>query len=260
MSIRLMSAVWSVDLPDSEKLVLLALADCANDEGQCWPSMANLARKCSKSDRTIQAAIKELVSKGHLTRKETPGRGCRYIVHPRSDCTPERSSPPKGTTRTPEAVSDKPSRTLTPSGDKSPSGSARAGKPVPARPKGTFIDPDWKAPEVADLPLSVREQVGGWLAGEYERQAAMFVNHFVASSSPSARKRDWTRTWHNWLLRAEVKRSPNAPPPRKALSISEQITRLEEMASNYRKWGREDDAIEADRQVARLRQSEAIIA
>lgn len=82
MSIRVMSQVWELELPDSEKLVLLALADAANDEGQCWPSMRTLAGKCSKSDRTVQAAIKLLVDKGHLSRIETPGKGCRYYVHP----------------------------------------------------------------------------------------------------------------------------------------------------------------------------------
>ena len=51
MSVRLMTEVWAVSLPDSEKLVLLALADCANDEGLCWPSMATLARKCSNSEK-----------------------------------------------------------------------------------------------------------------------------------------------------------------------------------------------------------------
>ena len=96
-------------LPDSEKIVLLALADCANDEGGCWPSMATLAKKCSKSDRTVQASIKKLVKAGHLTRNETPGKGCSYTVHPRSSFTPEAASPPKPSHHTPEAASDKPS-------------------------------------------------------------------------------------------------------------------------------------------------------
>lgn len=112
-----MTAVWGVNLPDSEKIVLLALADAANDEGVCWPSMSSLAAKCSKSDRTVQAAIKALVTAGHLTRLERPGKGVLYTVHPRSDCAPQRLrpaevSPPKGTTPTPEAASDKPSRTI----------------------------------------------------------------------------------------------------------------------------------------------------
>ena len=107
-----MTVVWDICLPDSEKLALLALADCANDEGLCWPSMATLARKCSKSDRTVQKAIQSLCEKGHLSRDERPGKGVLYQIHPRSDCTPEKASPPKGTTQTPEAASDKPSRTI----------------------------------------------------------------------------------------------------------------------------------------------------
>lgn len=103
-----MTAVWEILLPDSEKIALLALADCANDEGLCWPSMATLAKKCSKSDRTVQKAIQSLCEKGHLSRDERPGKGVLYQIHPRSDCTPETASPPKGTTQTPEAASDKP--------------------------------------------------------------------------------------------------------------------------------------------------------
>lgn len=107
-----MTLVWELDLPDSEKLALLALADCANDEGLCWPSMATLAKKCSKSDRTVQKAIQSLIEKGHLSRDERPGRGVLYQIHPRSDDTPEKTSPPKPCRSTPEAASDKPSRTI----------------------------------------------------------------------------------------------------------------------------------------------------
>jgi hypothetical protein len=107
-----MTLVWALELPDSEKIVLLALADCANDEGHCWPGMKSLVRKCSKTDRTIQAAIKSLCDKGHLTRREVPGKGCNYTVHPRKDFAPEEASPPKPATETPEAVSGKPSVTI----------------------------------------------------------------------------------------------------------------------------------------------------
>jgi len=116
VSIRIMSSVWTLELHDSQKLVLLALADSANDEGHCWPSMVSLSRKCSKSDRTIQRVIKELEALGHLTRKEVVGKGCNYHIHPRHDVTPETMSPrnddakpPTPFRGTPETVSDKPS-------------------------------------------------------------------------------------------------------------------------------------------------------
>lgn len=109
MSVRVMTAVWSMDLPDSDKLVLLALADCANDEGHCWPSVRSLTIKCSKSERTIQGSIKRLVDEGHLIRREVPGKGCNYTVLPRSSCAPAKNAPPQGTTQTPADSADKPS-------------------------------------------------------------------------------------------------------------------------------------------------------
>lgn len=44
MSIAIMSAVWNTyDGTPARKLVLLALADHANDEGVCWPSLGRIA-------------------------------------------------------------------------------------------------------------------------------------------------------------------------------------------------------------------------
>jgi hypothetical protein len=112
VSVRVMTAVWALALPDSEKIVLLALADCANDEGHCWPGMRSLIAKCSKSERTIQGAIQRLVDAGHLTRREVPGKGCNYTVHPRTDCAPAEAAPPQATTQTPAAAAGKPLGTV----------------------------------------------------------------------------------------------------------------------------------------------------
>lgn len=114
MSVRAMTRVWELDLPDSDKIVLLALADCANDEGHCWPSVASLTRKCSKSERTIQAAIKRLVDEGLLLRREVPGKGCNYTVLPNRGAVtaPRKHYAPQRTTLTPAAAADKPSITI----------------------------------------------------------------------------------------------------------------------------------------------------
>jgi hypothetical protein len=117
MSVRVMTAVWALALPDSEKIVLLALADCANDEGHCWPGMKSLVAKCSKAERTIQGAIQKLVDGGHLTRREVMGKGCNYTVHPRIDCAPaetaprsDSGAPPQASRDTPAAAAGKPSK------------------------------------------------------------------------------------------------------------------------------------------------------
>ena len=67
MSIRLMSDVWRTDLPTVEKMVLLVIADHANDEGtQSYPSQATMAAKASISIRTVQRAVNNLVGQGYI--------------------------------------------------------------------------------------------------------------------------------------------------------------------------------------------------
>lgn len=205
MSVRVMTAVWELPLPDSEKIVLLALADCANDEGHCWPSMATLARKCSKSDRTVQTAIKALVDAGHLTRREVLGKGCNYTVHPRSGFTPEAASPPKQVRDTPEVASGKPSKNHQVE-------EAKASPTSRVKPK-TLIPEDWEAPAVADLPPQARACAEQWTSASYATHAEAFKCFWL---SERRMKGDWNRTWANRIvaLHSQVMRDQkfgNAP-------------------------------------------------
>lgn len=91
-----MAEVWPLDLPQTDKLVLLALADSANDEdGRTWIAVdsrvkvnrfgrpkLDLLRKTGLSIRTVQGCVKRLEAAGHLTREENPGKGCDYWIHP----------------------------------------------------------------------------------------------------------------------------------------------------------------------------------
>lgn len=108
-----MTAVWDLDLPASEKLVLLALADWSNDEGLCWPSIATLAKKCSKSERTLQRAIAVLTEKDLIAREERPGKGVLYQLLPRQAVTPDKMSPPTKATKTPDNLSSNPRQNVT---------------------------------------------------------------------------------------------------------------------------------------------------
>ncbi len=64
MSIRHMAQVWALDLPSTTKLVLLKLADNANDEGICWPSMNTVAKYTGISRRAVITHIKKLEELG----------------------------------------------------------------------------------------------------------------------------------------------------------------------------------------------------
>lgn len=104
MSVRVMAWVW--DQSESEgndRLVLLAIADCASDDGgNAYPSVATLVRKTKTSERTVQRAIKSVVQLGELTVFPQSGpKGCnRYRVNmtPRQIDTPVKLTPPQSDT------------------------------------------------------------------------------------------------------------------------------------------------------------------
>lgn len=68
MSVKIMSAVFkNTALQPSPKLVLLSIADCANDEGIAYPSIGTLAAKCSLTERGVQRWLSKLRSAGYIT-------------------------------------------------------------------------------------------------------------------------------------------------------------------------------------------------
>lgn len=66
MSISAMNWAWGLDVPTGEKIVLLALADRANDDGECWPGYASMAEKCSMSERNVMRIVVALEEKNLL--------------------------------------------------------------------------------------------------------------------------------------------------------------------------------------------------
>ena len=70
-----MNVVWTWPLASTPKLVAIALADIADDDGYCWPSVRHLTCKINGQDsdasggvseRTVQRAIRALESLGLL--------------------------------------------------------------------------------------------------------------------------------------------------------------------------------------------------
>jgi hypothetical protein len=85
MSVRVMGYVWDYsEAHGLTRLVMLALADHADHEGECWPSVETIARKCRVGRRTVQRALDEAEAAGELVRVSGGGRGQsnRYRVLP----------------------------------------------------------------------------------------------------------------------------------------------------------------------------------
>lgn len=76
-----MSLVFSdKSLSSNEKLVLLAITDCANDDGVCWPSLLKLSSKCSMSKDGLCRIITRLSDNGYLTKKRRFSSSTIYTV------------------------------------------------------------------------------------------------------------------------------------------------------------------------------------
>lgn len=91
MSIKYMQRVWAVkELKGGALLLMLALADHANDAGECWPSQKHLAEKARLEERQVRRVIGVLVKEGHVAIKERRadhGRKTKYQLFP-EDATP----------------------------------------------------------------------------------------------------------------------------------------------------------------------------
>jgi hypothetical protein len=87
MSVRVMAAIWELPLPPTEKLVLLVIADHADDNGEnAYPGVARIAKRASITERHTRRILQELVREGWLSIDRQMGGG----VDLRSDRRPNR--------------------------------------------------------------------------------------------------------------------------------------------------------------------------
>ena len=174
-----MSLVWDMDLPSSRKMVLLALADCANDEGLAWPSIATIARKCSVDRRTAQRSLRQLELDGYLARQEVIGKGCKYQIGRRQCATGGRESPAADDSKRGGTAPPKLSGT------------------VNNKRKNAHEKPDGWEPKEFGKDTESREIVDSWTAKELRGQIERFEAHHLKLGS---KFKDWQAAWSTWVL------------------------------------------------------------
>lgn len=180
-----MSAVWELDLASGEKLVLLALADQANDEGrQCWPSVASIGKKSGQGERTVRRLLADLEEKGHLTRYLRDGTSTQYHIHPGQNGTPDKSAEVPKSTKPPAKLAPKtPRNTNTPQKASPSSGSRMTTVPADFVP---IVKPDSITGKV----------MAAWPPGELEEQIEHFIDRHTAMGSLS---KCWQASWRTWV-------------------------------------------------------------
>ncbi len=124
MSIKCMNWAWSIQLPPTTKLVLMSLADNANDSAECFPSVKYIAKRCCISKRSVQRVLKKLKQKNLIwihrqMRKNGSNQSNRYVLNLKcsygDNLTPPKKRQALKQTRTdnPDDLSHDPATTTT---------------------------------------------------------------------------------------------------------------------------------------------------
>lgn len=94
MSTIVMTACWPLQgMSPAQKSVLISLADNANDEGVCWPSIATIGARTCLSERAVRNALRWLEEACLLQSHQRFGRSTWYTITP-AEYAPGRKCPP----------------------------------------------------------------------------------------------------------------------------------------------------------------------
>jgi DNA-binding transcriptional ArsR family regulator len=200
MSISFMALAWKVDIPSGRKLVLLALCDHANAQGECYPSVEAIARKCSMGQRTVQQHISELEGAGILMRRFRKGRSTVYRLEPHNFCGTAESAAPQDPAFQCAASGILPPQDLqvapadpAPISISEPSMKSSINRQVV---RGSPLPPTWTLPEPwAEWALQTQPT---WTAAHVRFVAEKFRDHWTALPGQRGVKADWLATWRNW--------------------------------------------------------------
>jgi Helix-turn-helix domain len=209
----------------NDRLVLLAIADQANDDGEeAWPSQATIAERCRISTKTVQRSVQRLVEHGELS-VEMYGSPAKYGatrqhshhyrfpayqahkqsmdtgVHPSGEAkgghpdpegwTPEAERVDISGRRVDTAVSNYPSL--------DPSISDPSTRPVrETRARATRIPDDFTV--TPELVAWARRECPD-VDGRYE--TAQFVDYWQSKAGKDAEKVNWVATWRKWMRKAQ---------------------------------------------------------
>jgi hypothetical protein len=187
MSVRTMARVWDCSRHGgTELLMLLAIADFADDEGRAYPSVGTLADKCRMSPRNANMLLARLRESGELEISIGTGPRGTNSYRIRLQAAPLKAASPLKPASSPEApFTPETAFTLKPA-----SPTPEAGFPRPLKPASDEPSLNYQEPPESPLPTS-REPV---------------------ASDPSV-----PRCPHSQLLALFAEKVPDLPKPRAEL-------------------------------------------
>ena len=193
MSYRAINWAWEAELPFSQKFVLVALADMADENDSCFPGQERIASMTGMSVSTVRRSVKALEDAGVITRhaRGVSGGGRtsdRYVLNTnRSICTVRGNR----SMSTPKPVNL--------SGETGHSDRGTVREPLEEPLEGASK----RATRIPE-PFMVTGEMRKWAAQEVpgvdvDASTRVFVDYWRAESGSRASKRDWVAAWRNWL-------------------------------------------------------------
>ena len=221
------------------KLVLLKLADNANDQGECWPSYQYIADQCEISKRTAMNHIDTLIEAGYLSKKVRKGvKGNSSNVYVLSfDAKPANNG---GANAAPPSAGDSlgSANAAPPSANAAPGGSANAApgishslEPVNEPVNEPLVVPpkSKKSKRLSAVPdeFLVDQRMLDWLGEnqittDWRIETNKFLDHHRAKGSTMA---DWVSSWRLWMRNSMKFSPPRSMPPAVAKQqVSDSLT------------------------------------
>lgn len=227
MSVYISTAVWRHSQASGNTLlVLVALADQANDDGECWPKIEQIAKRCKLDRSTVLRHLKKLRDQhGELTWEDRHAAGksslYRITVREREPQTSSRSATSLVTdcdeagrngATTLVADCDEAGRTVATTGtvietslepsvveDMAPKAPETTCTEVVRldTARGSRLPERWR-PDQDTISKMRAERPLIDLRAEHDK----FTDYWRAQPGAKGRKVDWTATWRNWIRNA----------------------------------------------------------
>ncbi|EAP4074769.1 helix-turn-helix domain-containing protein [Salmonella enterica] len=191
MSMNLMAKAMSIKVGNPlRKLVLIKLADNANDNGECWPSYQHIADHCECSKSAVKEHISALIKLGLMTKENrvgvNNGKGNTSNVY-RLHLT-RTPVPPESTPVPPESTPPVP-----PAGTRTSHSFEPVKEPLDNKKKLSSM-PEGFSPSASHQKMA--EEYGISLQEEFDK----FTDHHISKGSKFV---DWNRALNTWLRNAK---------------------------------------------------------
>ncbi|EAM1278402.1 helix-turn-helix domain-containing protein [Salmonella enterica subsp. enterica serovar Norwich] len=199
MSMNLMAKAMSIKVGNPlRKLVLIKLADNANDNGECWPSYQHIADHCECSKSAVKEHISALIKLGLMTKENrvgvNNGKGNTsnvYRLHLTRTPVPPESTPPVPPESTPVPPESTPP--VPPAGTRTSHSFEPVKEPLDNKKKLSSM-PEGFSPSASHQKMA--EEYGISLQEEFDK----FTDHHISKGSKFV---DWNRALNTWLRNAK---------------------------------------------------------